>query len=110
MEWVDLDICNFPMVVADCIVSHHGSTPEESEMGRGFPVSVVSAVTTDGLTFEFEPGYRLCDRETHYDSAGITAAEVVPPGFAGDSWTMFYSAWQGVPPGSRVPLHPKSGC
>jgi hypothetical protein len=74
--------------------------------GRRISVSVISAVTTDGLTFEFEPGYRLRDRETDYDSAGITAAEVVSPGDAGDSWTMFYSAWQDVPPGSRVPLHP----
>ncbi|MCA9010208.1 MAG: hypothetical protein KDB01_10705, partial [Planctomycetaceae bacterium] len=76
------------------------------ENGRRISSSVISAVTADGLTFEIEPGYRLRDRESDYDSAGITAAEVIPPDFAGDFWTMFYSAWQDAPPGSHVPLHP----
>jgi hypothetical protein len=61
--------------------------------------SVVSAITSDGLQFAFEPGYRLRDKQGEHDSAGITAAEVLPPSSAGDAWTMFYSAWQDAPPG-----------
>ena len=45
---------------------------------------VISAITEDGLTFAVEPGYRLLDRQTWYDNAGITAAEVIPPTRAGD--------------------------
>jgi hypothetical protein len=56
--------------------------------------------------FAFEPGYRLRDRQTEYDSAGITAAEVIPPQGGDDRWTMFFSAWQDVPAGTEVPLHP----
>ena len=67
---------------------------------------VVSAITTDGIHFEFEPGYRLQARQTAYDSLGITAAEVIPPGAANSQWIMFYSAWQNVPPGTAVPVHP----
>ena len=85
----------------------------DSEFGPGGPTSgerlsksVVSAVTSDGLNFEFEPGYRMRDRQAEYDSVGITAAEVIPPKSAGDDWTMFFSAWQDVPPGTLVPLHP----
>lgn len=72
-----------------------------SESGQ----TVVSAVSSDGLNFEFEPGYRMRDRQADYDTAGITAAEVIPPQ-DGDSWTMYFSAWQDVPAGTAVPLHP----
>ena len=66
---------------------------------------VVSAASSDGLDFAFEPGYRLRSRQGEHDSAGITAAEVVAP--QGDNpWTMFFSAWQDVPAGTEVPLHP----
>ena len=68
--------------------------------------SVVSATSTDGLNFELEPGYRLRDNQTDYDTAGITAAEVIAPRKTGDEWTMFYSAWENVPAGTEVPLHP----
>jgi hypothetical protein len=68
--------------------------------------SVMSALTTDGLNFEFEPGYRLRAKQADYDTAGISAAEVIPPSSDGDNWTMFFSAWQDVPPGTVVPLHP----
>ena len=74
--------------------------------GRHLSTSVVSARTGDGLHFEFEPGYRLRDRQTDWDAAGITAAEVVPPAAANAPWTLVYSAWQDVPPGTTVPLHP----
>jgi len=84
-----------------------------SEFGPGGPASgrrlsqgVVSARTSDGLHFELEPGYRLQSNQEEYDTVGITAAEAIPPGAAGDSWTMFFSAWQDVPPGTPVPLHP----
>lgn len=69
---------------------------------------IVSAVTDDGLHFEFEPGYRLLSGRTAYDDAGITAAEVIPPETPGDTWTMVYSAWQDVPPGTEAPVHPSS--
>ena len=66
---------------------------------------MVSATTCDGLNFEFDPGFRLRDRQSDYDTAGITAAEVLPPANGG-SWTMFFSAWQDVPEGAEVPVHP----
>jgi hypothetical protein len=67
---------------------------------------VVSAITEDGLTFGWEPGVRLARGQAHQESAGITAAEVIPSETAGGQWTMFYSAWQNVPPGTIVPPHP----
>lgn len=68
--------------------------------------NVVSAITDDGLNFAFEPGYRMQDKQSAYDTAGITAAEVIPPSAVGDDWIMFFSAWQDVPAGTAVPLHP----
>lgn len=65
---------------------------------------VVSATSADGLQFKREPGFRLLDRQTEIDSAGITAAEPVP----GDPWRLVYSAWQDVPPGTPVPVHPSA--
>ena len=44
--------------------------------------------------------------QQEYDTGGITAAEVISPPAAGDNWTMFFSAWQDVPPGTVVPPHP----
>ncbi len=76
--------------------------------GRLFCIakSVVSAVTSDGLHFQFEPGYCIQGRLGEYDSAGITAAEVLAPVASGAPWTMVYSAWQDIPPGTVVPVHP----
>jgi hypothetical protein len=70
--------------------------------------SVVSAVTSDGLAFEWEPGRRLEAGHTELESASITAADVVPPATGGDAWLMLYSAWQDVPPGTVVPPHPSA--
>ena len=67
--------------------------------------NVVSAISSDGLTFEFEPGYRMRSRTGEADSSGITAAEAHPPSH-GRPWTMYFSAWQDVPPGTVVPPHP----
>ena len=81
----------------------------ESVIGPGgerLAQRIVSAVTSDGLHFELEPGVRLGDRQGPLDSAGITAAEVVAPGTTGSPWTMVYSVWQDVPPGITPPLHP----
>lgn len=72
--------------------------------GRRLGTPVISAVTTDGLNFTREPGVRLRDRQGDLDSAGITAAEAIP----GEPWTMLFSAWQDVPPGTIVPLHPST--
>ncbi|MBP88500.1 MAG: hypothetical protein CMJ64_17595 [Planctomycetaceae bacterium] len=68
--------------------------------------SIVSAASSDGLNFEFEPGYRLRDRQAEHDTAGITAADVIAPQGKDDRWTMLFSAWQDVPAGTEVPLHP----
>ena len=87
-----------------CFGSEYG--PGGVAGGQRISTKVISAITSDGLNFEFEPGYRMRDRQAAYDTAGISAAEVIPPSLAGDGWTMFYSAWQDVPPGTRVPLHP----
>lgn len=68
--------------------------------------AVVSALTTDGLSFELEPGVRMPSRTGVIDSRGLTAAEVIVPVAPDDPWTMIYSAWQDVPPDAEVPLHP----
>ena len=67
---------------------------------------VISAVTSDSLLFEFEPGFRIRDNQSDYDTKGITAAEVIPPAVEGSPYTMVYSTWQDVPSGSVVPPHP----
>jgi hypothetical protein len=87
-----------------CFRSECGAGGLAGRVRIGTPV--VSAVTTDGLNFVFEPGIRLRDRQGILDSAGITAAEVVPPDAPGGCWTMLYSAWQDLPPGAVAPLHP----
>ncbi|MFN0197003.1 MAG: hypothetical protein ACKVT0_09670, partial [Planctomycetaceae bacterium] len=48
----------------------------------------------------------LRDRQGVYDAVGITAGEVIPPEIASDPWSMIFSAWQDVPQGTVVPLHP----
>ena len=68
--------------------------------------SIISAVTSDGLSFIQEPGCRMRDRQSDIDSAGITAAEVISPQPGSDKWAMYYSAWQDVAVGTDVPLHP----
>ena len=70
--------------------------------------AIVSAVTDDGLAFAWEPGLRLTAGLSELESSGITAADVIPPVAPGDPWTMLYSAWQDVPPGTVVPPHPSS--
>jgi len=87
-----------------CFVAEYGS--DEPNNSERLSQSVISAVTSDGLNFEFEPGYRMRDKQADYDTAGITAAEVIPPSARGDDWTMFFSAWQDVQPGTVVPMHP----
>lgn len=74
--------------------------------GKCLSTSVLSAVTSDGLQFQLEDGIRLRDKQGAHDSAGITAAEVIAPIHAGGPWTMVYSAWQDLPPGSVPVLHP----
>lgn len=74
--------------------------------GKRVGTPVVSAITSDGLSFEMEPGCRLRDRTDGLDSAGITAAEVIAPRVPGTPWTMLYSAWQDLPPGAVAPVHP----
>ena len=83
-----------------CCAAESGAGGERTSQG------VVSAVTSDGLNFEFEPGYRLRDKQADYDAAGITAAEVIAPAVDGGTWAMLFSAWQDVPPGTVVPVHP----
>ncbi|MDA1055217.1 MAG: hypothetical protein O3C40_32750, partial [Planctomycetota bacterium] len=97
-----------------CFSSEFG--PGGLASGQRISTSVISAITSDGLNFEFEPGYRMRDKQADYDTVGISAAEVIPPSVDDDCWTMFYSAWQDVPPGTvppgtvppgtKVPLHP----
>lgn len=87
-----------------CFASEFG--PGGVASGQQISTNVISAMTSDGLNFEFEPGYRMRDKQADYDTAGISAAEVIPPRGIGDCWMMFYSAWQDVPPGTTVPLHP----
>jgi hypothetical protein len=70
--------------------------------------AVVSAVAEDGLHFTWEPGFRIRATGTGHETAGITAADVLPPSADGEPWLMLYSAWEDVPPGTVVPPHPSS--
>jgi hypothetical protein len=74
--------------------------------GERIGMTVVSAISDDGLRFDLEPGSRLRDRQLEYDSAGITAAEVIPPASPGSPWMMYFSAWQNPPADVRSPVHP----
>lgn len=74
--------------------------------GKRVGTPVLSATTSDGLSFEWEAGHRLRDRTDALDSAGITAAEVIAPRMSGEPWTMLYSAWQDLPDGTAAPMHP----
>ena len=78
----------------------------DSSADAQFPKGVISAITSDGLNFELEPGYRVPAMQGAHDSGGISAAEVVLPATAADKWSMVYSAWQDVPSGTEVPPHP----
>ena len=69
---------------------------------------VISAVTTDGLNFELEPGYRMKVGQSEIEAKGITAADVLPPSTEGQPWLMLYSGWQDAPAGSVIPPHPSS--
>lgn len=82
------------------------SEEDQSGGASGRRQVVVSATTSDGLSFSIDDGYRLSGGQAEYDSAGITAAEVLPPSSADANWIMLYSAWQDVPVGTIVPLHP----
>jgi len=87
-----------------CCGSEYG--PGGSAISKPLAQGAVSALTSDGLNFEFEPGYRLRSNQAEYDTSGFSAAEVIPPTAIGDRWAMFFSAWQDVPPGTIVPVHP----
>ncbi|MAE65803.1 MAG: hypothetical protein CMJ18_16155 [Phycisphaeraceae bacterium] len=67
---------------------------------------VASAVSDDGASFEIEPGERMAIATADFAPSSITAAQVFAPQQAGTPWTMYFSQWQDVPPGTEVPLHP----
>lgn len=67
---------------------------------------VISAVTYDGIVFEFEQDHILQSDQYFMETGGITAGEVIAPDEQQDGWALVYSAWQDVPPGTTVPLHP----
>ena len=67
---------------------------------------IISARTDNGVDFELEPGHVLQPAGSEFETGGYSAGEVVPPGDGDGEWTMFYSAWQDVPPGIAVPPHP----
>lgn len=66
----------------------------------------VIARSPDGLRFTIEPGTLVAGATGPLDSAGITAAQVVPPAVAGEPWRLVWSAWQDRPDGAPAPLHP----
>ena len=70
--------------------------------------SVISAITEDGLNFALEPGFRLKDGYSTQEDIGITAADVIVPHTTDTLWTLLYSAWQDLPPGTEAPLHPSN--
>jgi hypothetical protein len=88
-----------------CFSKEYG--PGGPARGELIGTAVVSAISDDGLSFAFEPGIRMRDRQDHLDAASITAAEVIAPATPGSSWTMIYSAWQDRPADADPPpLHP----
>lgn len=80
---------------------HSGGSPTT---GPRIATRVIAATTEDGLAFRQDADALLADRHDALDSAGITAAEIVP----GTPWRMGYSAWQDVPAGNVLPLHPSA--
>lgn len=89
-----------------CFESVYG--PGGTVSGTRISQRIVSAITADGLQFEMEPGVRVPDRQFEYDSAGITAGEVIAPSTEGGLWTMLISAWQAPASGTDVPVHPSA--
>ena len=87
-----------------CCDSVYG--PEGPGHSERLAHNVVSAVTSDGLDFEWESGVRLRDLRGETDEVGITAADVIPPRRAGENWVMVFSAWQDLPSGAVAPPHP----
>ncbi len=87
-----------------CCASEYG--PEGPGRSERVAHHVVSAATSDGLDFEWEPGVRLPDLRGETGETGITAADVIPPRRAGEDWVMVFSAWQDLPPGAVAPPHP----
>ncbi len=80
--------------------------PGGKAAGKKTSQPVISARTADGIHFEMDEGIRLHDRQSDEDAMGFTAAEPIAPERPGEQWIMFYSAWQDVPPGTVVPVHP----
>ena len=68
--------------------------------------NLVCAITSDGLNFEMVPQCRFIQERTEFDSLGVTAAQVIATENVTDEYTMVYSEWQNVSPGTEVPLHP----
>ncbi|MFN9972881.1 MAG: hypothetical protein ACK58T_23635, partial [Phycisphaerae bacterium] len=69
---------------------------------------IISAITSDGLQFDMESGVRVQDRQSEYDSAGITTGEVIAPTTSDGLWTMLISAWQAPASAADVPVHPSA--
>ncbi len=69
---------------------------------------IICADTTDGLNFTINTGVGFTQPQTEFESAGITAAEVIAPEAKVDNYIMIFSEWQDVPDGTEVPLHPSS--
>ena len=67
---------------------------------------IISARTDNGIDFDLEPEHLLRPAGSELETGGYSAGEVVPPGASDSEWTMFYSAWQDVSPGTEVPPHP----
>lgn len=89
-----------------CFESVYG--PGGTASGTRISQRIVSAITSDGLQFEMEPGVRVPDCQFEYDSAGITTGEVIAPSTVDGLWTMFISAWQTPASGAKVPIHPSA--
>jgi len=98
-------VCRDPegAVRVECIRAPHtiGSNTASDTASR-----VVTAISRDGLQFDWLPGARLQSGTGPFDSAGLTAAEVCPPASPGELWQMVYSAWQVPPAGTKIPVHP----
>ena len=86
-----------------CGIEYAASGPAGGEVRSA---GILSASSDEGLRFALESGYRLQPLGVECESGGFSAAEVVPPIRDGGDWCMLYSAWQDVPSGVVVPVHP----
>jgi len=68
---------------------HHYSFPMQT--GLDAQNHIISAISSDGLNFEIEPGVRIAQEDPERESYAVYAAEVIR--LANGTYRMYYSGW-----------------